>query len=96
MFFRPGTAAAMSWSPCSRRSSAIGPKGSTPSSRAFLILTDASGPFFTVVTEMEIESFAAWPQFMAEEFALPQFADWFHRMAPLVESGRREFYNVVE
>jgi|GEM_PF-4405565 hypothetical protein len=33
---------------------------------------------------------------MAEEFALPQFADWFRRMAPLVESGQREFYNAVE
>ena len=61
----------------------------------FRILTDASGPFFTVVTELEVESFAVWPQFMAAEFALPQFADWFSRMMPLVESGRREFYNVV-
>ena len=63
--------------------------------RGFRILTDASGPFFTVVTEIEIESFAVWPQFMAAEFALPQFADWFARMTPLVESGRREFYNLV-
>ena len=61
----------------------------------FRILTDASGPFFTVVTELEVEGFAVWPQFMAAEFALPQFADWFSRMMPLVESGRREFYNVV-
>jgi len=36
----------------------------------------------------EIESFAVWPQLMAEEFALPHVADWFRRMAPLVESGR--------
>ena len=58
------------------------------------ILTDASGPFFTVVTELEVEDFVAWQQFMAEEFAMPQFGDWFARMMPLVESGRREFYNV--
>lgn len=63
--------------------------------RSFRILTDASGPFFTVVTEIEIEGFAEWPQLMATEFALPEFPDWFARMAPLVESGRREFYNVV-
>jgi len=44
---------------------------------------------------MEIEGFTVWPQLMAEEFALPQFADWFRRMMPLVESGQREFYNVV-
>lgn len=63
--------------------------------RGFRILTDASGPFFTVVTEIEIESFADWPAFMEAEFALPQFAAWFAQMMPLVETGRREFYNLV-
>lgn len=58
-------------------------------------LTDASGAFFTVVTEIELDDFAAWQQFMVEEFALPEFGEWFARMMPLVESGRREFYNVV-
>jgi hypothetical protein len=59
------------------------------------ILTDASGPFFTIVTELEVADFATWQQFMAEEFAMPEFGDWFGRMMPLVESGRREFYNIV-
>lgn len=58
-------------------------------------LTDASGAFFTVVTEIEVDDFAAWQQFMAEEFAMPEFGEWFARMTPLVESGRREFYNLV-
>jgi hypothetical protein len=35
---------------------------------------------------MEIDSLAVWPQ----------LADWFRRMMPIVASGRREFYNVVE
>ncbi|MFZ2420556.1 MAG: hypothetical protein WA029_05360, partial [Anaerolineae bacterium] len=46
-------------------------------------LTDASGPFFTVVTEIEVADFAAWQQFIAEEFAMPEFGDWFARMMPL-------------
>jgi hypothetical protein len=58
------------------------------------ILTDASGPFFTVVTETEVASLAAWEQLLAEVFANPDFATWFAQMEPLVESGRREFYNV--
>jgi hypothetical protein len=58
------------------------------------ILTDASGPFFTVVTETEVEGLAAWEQLSAEIFALPEFAGWFGRMQPLIESGRREFYNI--
>ncbi len=59
------------------------------------ILTDVSGPFFTVVTELVVEDFAAWQQFMADEFAMPDFGDWFARMTGVTESGRREFYTVV-
>ncbi len=58
------------------------------------ILTDASGPFFTVVTETTVESLAAWEQHIAAIFSRPEFGAWFARMTPLVESGRREFYNV--
>jgi hypothetical protein len=58
------------------------------------ILTDASGTFFTVVTETEVESLAAWEQLLAEIFSNQEFGEWFGRMQPLVESGRREFYNI--
>ena len=58
------------------------------------ILTDASGPFFTVVTETEFESLAAWEQATGEYYTMPDFGDWFERMTPLVDSGRREFYNI--
>ena len=59
------------------------------------ILTDASGTFFTVVMETQVEDFAAWQQYTSEEFAMPEFDAWFARMIPLVESGRREFFTVV-
>ena len=59
------------------------------------ILTDASGQFFTVVSEYTVDSLATWERVMAGEFSTPQFAEWFNRMMPLVESGRREFYHVV-
>jgi hypothetical protein len=62
----------------------------------FRILTDASGPFFTVVTEVEADDFAAWEQGFSEAMAQPWMSDWFGRMMPLVESGSREFYHVVE
>jgi hypothetical protein len=60
------------------------------------ILTDASGSFFTVVTETEVESLAEWERRSAEVFAQGEFGDWFARMVPLVESGGREFYNIEE
>ncbi len=62
----------------------------------FRILTDVSGPFFTVVTEVEIESLAAWEGRFRESMDRPWMGEWFGRMMPLVESGSREFYNVVE
>jgi hypothetical protein len=58
------------------------------------ILSDASGPFFTIVTEIEVPSLADWENLMKVVFANPRFNEWFGRMVPLVESGRREFYNV--
>ena len=60
------------------------------------LLTDASGPFFTVVTEHEVESLGAWERTFGEGMSQPWMGEWFGRMMPLVESGSREFYNVVE
>lgn len=60
----------------------------------FRVLTDASGPFFTVVAEMTVENFAAYEQAEKAEFAKPEFAGWFAAMVPLVESGYREFWTV--
>jgi hypothetical protein len=58
------------------------------------ILTDMSGPFFTIVTETEFESLAEFEQKSGEIFSAPEFGEWFGRMTDLVESGRREFFNI--
>jgi len=62
----------------------------------FRILTDISGPFFTVVTEVEVESLATWEGQFRDSMDRPWMGEWFGRMMPLVESGSREFYNIVE
>lgn len=59
------------------------------------IMTDASGQFFTVVTEREVASLAEWESMLPKIFADPRFGPWFQKMTALVEGGRREFYNVV-
>jgi len=46
------------------------------------------------VLETTTVSLAGWEKRIAEIFARPEFGAWFARMTPLVESGRREFYNV--
>ncbi|MCC6629175.1 MAG: hypothetical protein IT340_17440 [Chloroflexi bacterium] len=60
------------------------------------ILTDASGPFFTVISEAEMPNLAAWEQVFGETMGQPWIGEWFGRMMPLVESGSREFYTIVE
>jgi hypothetical protein len=66
-----------------------------PQDQRLRILTDASGQFFTVVTEMEVASLSDWEKSFTAEMAGKDFAAWFERMVPLVDSGHREFYNVV-
>ncbi len=66
-----------------------------PAGRNARVLTDLSGTFFTVITEAEFDSLSHWEAMAREFFADARFADWFERMTPLVESGRREFYSLA-
>lgn len=67
-----------------------------PSKRVSRLLTDLSGPFFTVVNEAEYDNFNDWEADAQKYFGDPRFAAWFERMTTLVESGRREFYTLVD
>ena len=67
-----------------------------PVDRDVRIMTDLSGPFFTVVTESQFATFGEWEAASQEMFGDPRFAAWFERMTPLVEGGQREFYTLVE
>lgn len=58
------------------------------------ILTDLSGPFHTVVQEIEVESLAVWERQRAEIFSNPVLQQEFARTADLIESGRTEFYTI--
>ncbi len=74
----------------------IQPKLTAAGGRAARILTDASGRFFTVTQEMEYDSLGAWEESMATAFGDPEFGPWFERMTAVVESGSRDFLNIVE
>ncbi len=58
------------------------------------ILTDLSGPFNTVIQEVEVESLAEWEGHRAEVFALPEFQQMQADTFDLIESGRAEFYTI--
>jgi hypothetical protein len=59
------------------------------------LLTDVTGPFYTVVLEITVPNLSAFeanaPQLMGDK-------DWqanYQKIAPLVESGYREIFSVV-
>jgi hypothetical protein len=66
----------------------------TPGPRSVRLLTDLSGPFDTVVQELEFDSFEAWEQGMAAMFAHPRAQEMMARSRELIESGHKEFYTI--
>ena len=58
------------------------------------LLTDLSGPFDTVVQEVELDSLAEWENLRAKLFSDPQFQEaQADREVPFT-SGRTEFYTL--
>jgi hypothetical protein len=58
------------------------------------ILTDASGPMFQAVIEIETESVSAWESQRRMLFREVEFQVWFNQMITTVEFGTHEFYRV--
>ncbi len=59
------------------------------------LMEDLSGEFFTIVSEYTLPSLSAWEAAREKMFAIPEFGPLFERMMPLVDTGKREFWNVV-
>ena len=59
-------------------------------------LTDLTGPYYTLVMEMTFESLAALEKSQSETMGTKEFSDWYQRFTPLVESGHREIFSVVD
>lgn len=58
------------------------------------ILTDLSGPFDTVVQELEVESLAEWERLRVTLFSNPEFQEAEAAAPDVIESGRTEFYTI--
>jgi hypothetical protein len=76
-------------------------KRSTEIARTFVgpnvrgrILTDLSGPFDTVIQELEVESLAEWERLRGVMFSNPQFQEAEASMPDVIESGQTEFYTI--
>ena len=73
--------------------SAVEKKYGYPPSRT---LTDLTGPYYILVTEAVHESLAAYEQSMKNTMGAEEFGKWYQQFIPLVDSGRREIFTIVE
>jgi hypothetical protein len=73
---------------------ALRKKHGLPESR---VLTDYTGPYYTFIIEDTFDDIADFDGSLKNEVAMKEFGEWYRaKFAPLVNSGRREIYTVVE
>ncbi len=65
-----------------------------PRPRSVRLLTDLSGPFDTVVQELEFDSYETWEKHMAAMYADPRAEDMMAPTLELIRSGHKEFYTI--
>ena len=58
------------------------------------ILTDLSGPFDTVIQEIEVESLAEWERLREVIFSNPEVQEAEAALPGVIESGQTEFYTI--
>ena len=68
--------------------------GFTAPGRHFDVLTDISGTMYTLVNEFVVNRLSEFEAMRDQQFALPEFDDWFKQFQLFVEGGRREYYTV--
>ena len=59
------------------------------------LLTDLAGPYYTLVLECAYPSLADYENAENKTRANPNWANWYQKFIPLVDSGRREILTIV-
>jgi hypothetical protein len=60
------------------------------------LLTDVTGRHYTLVLEVTVPNLAAIETMVPRVFGDPEFQANYQKMMPLVESGHRELFTIVE
>jgi len=60
------------------------------------ILTDLVGKYYTLVVETKAANLAEFEASFKKMPNSPEMQAWYQKFSPLVESGHREIFNVVE
>lgn len=68
--------------------------GSVKETSHYHLLTDISGPMYTLVEEWMVPSLADWESSRGELFGHPEYAAWFKDFQLFIEQGAHQFYNL--
>ena len=60
------------------------------------VLTDVTGPFYTLVLELTVPNLATFESYAPRLFGDKEWQASYQKMVALVESGHRDVYTVVE
>lgn len=60
------------------------------------LLADVTGDYYTLVMESTYESLAAFEEAMSKATEDPEWRQAYSRFTPLVHSGRREIFRIVD
>lgn len=63
---------------------------------SFRLLTDLTGPHYTLVLELTAPNLATFESTAPRIFGDKDFQANYQKLVPLVESGHREIFNIVE
>jgi hypothetical protein len=59
------------------------------------VLTDLTGPYYTLVFEAAHESLGDFERGLQQESSAGDWRGWYQRFAALIDSGRREIFTIV-
>lgn len=59
-------------------------------------MTDLTGPFYTLVMETEWKSLGEMENALKKSFADKEWQTWYQKFVPLVDSGSREIYTLMD
>ena len=60
------------------------------------LLTDLTGPFYTLILELTVANMSSFESYAPKLFGDKEWQAYYQKLAPLVESGHREIFTIVE
>jgi len=70
-------------------------RGRAAGHKAGRLMTDVTGPFYTLVLEFEYENMAEAEKGPSEVMRQPGWQETYQKFAAVVDSGRRDIFSVV-